>query len=66
MGCEIRILSKTITGPDGTHQPRFLYNPETGGSVSLSDLANDEKLPPSEIDNWERRLSLEVPRGKFH
>ncbi len=66
MGCEVRTLTGTLAGPDGAHNVRYLYNPESGGFVSLSDLADDERLPPSEIDNWERRLGLEVPRGKFH
>ena len=66
MGCELKTLPGQLTGPDGTHPVRFLYNPENGGFVSLADLADDERLPPSEIDNWERRLGLEVPRGKFH
>jgi hypothetical protein len=43
---------------------RYLYSPVTDDFVSLSDLADDEILPPSEIESWERRLGIEVPKGQ--
>jgi hypothetical protein len=63
MGCELHNLPGDIMGPDGTYKVRFLLNPITRTFVSLSDLDNDEMLPPSEIAYWERRLKMSIPKG---
>ncbi len=63
MGCELHIMPNKLTDPDGKeHEVRFLYNPETEGFVSLRGLDNDDILPPSEVENWERRLEMEIPK----
>lgn len=63
MGCELGELPNPISGPDGDYRVRYLYNPETDSFISLSDLHDDDRLPPSEVDAWERRLGLVVPKG---
>jgi hypothetical protein len=63
MGCELHELSGKLHGPMGSHRVRFLYNPEADDFVSLSDLADDERIPPSEVESWERRLQLEIPKN---
>ena len=45
-----------------TYEVRFLYNPETEGFVSLRDLEDNDILPPSEVENWERRLEMTIPK----
>lgn len=63
MGCELHTLQQPIVAPDGTqHEVRFLYNPDTEGFVSLRDLEDDDILPPSEVENWERRLEMTIPK----
>jgi hypothetical protein len=34
--------------------------------VSLRDLEDDDRLPPSEVENWERRLGMTIPKGPNH
>ncbi len=63
MGCELRPLTGRLSGPDGSEPIRFLYNPETEGVASLSTYDDDDRIPPSQIDQWERALGVEIPRG---
>lgn len=63
MGCEVHYLDGHLAGPDGDHRVRFLYYPETDGFVSLSNLEDDDRVSPSEVENWERRLGLDIPKG---
>ncbi len=66
MGCVLGKLPGEIHGPNGSWEVRYLYYEETDSFVSLSDLADDDILPPSEIENWERRLGLTIPKGTPH
>ena len=66
MGCGVGELPGTLIGPDGPRHVRYLHSPLTDDFVSLSDLKDDQRIPPSEVDNWERRLGVIVPRGKTH
>ena len=63
MGCVLREITPD-DNPDLTRPIRFLYNPETDEFVSVLDYEDDEFLPPSELENWERRLGMEVRKGK--
>jgi len=66
-GCELRTLDQPAIGPYGSYEVRFMYNPATEGFVPLRDLQDDEIVPPSEVDHWERRLGMEVPKpGNTH
>jgi major membrane immunogen (membrane-anchored lipoprotein) len=63
MGCELHKLEGRIKTQDADYEVRFLYSPEADDFVSLSDLADNERIPPSEIENWERRLGVEIPKN---
>jgi hypothetical protein len=66
MGCRLSELPEPLYGPHGAHRVRFLSSPDSDDFVSLSDLADDEILPPSEVENWERRLGIVIPKGGGH
>jgi hypothetical protein len=62
MGCVLNELPGHLEGPDGEQPIRFLYSPKTDDFVSLLDYENDEYIPPSEVENWERRLGYVLPK----
>ena len=62
MGCELHDLEGHIEGPDGKRRVRFLYNPENDGIASLSDYDDDDSVPPSVAENWERLLDITIPK----
>jgi hypothetical protein len=63
VGCELGELPGHIEMPGGaTHKVRYLYSSVTDAFVSLSNLQDDERMPPSTVANWERRLGLEIPK----
>lgn len=64
MGCVLNQPNAYLTGPDGKFAIRFLYSEETDDFVSLNNYADDEQVPPSEVENWERRLGVKIPKGK--
>ena len=64
MGCVLHEMPGHLEGPKGSRPIRFLYSPEIDDFVSLLNYEDDERLPPSEVANWERRLGIEVPLGK--
>ena len=62
MGCEPRSLPGQMIDSDGTEwQVRYLYNPDNGNYVSMSDLGPDDSIGPDEIESWERRLGMKIP-----
>ena len=61
MGCELGELPGEIEGPEGPYRVRFLYSPATDDFVSLSNYEDDERIPPSELASWQRRLGTEIP-----
>lgn len=66
MGCVLNELPEHLEGPDGKHPVRYLYSSETNDFVSLLNYEDGELIPPSELDNWERRLGMTVPRGNLN
>ena len=62
MGCILNEVPSHLEGSDGSHPIRYLYSPASDDFVSLLNYSNDEFIPPSELDNWERRLGIKVPR----
>jgi hypothetical protein len=64
MGCELRVLPGKVMIRDG--EPlfvRFLIEPASGRFVELIDLHDDESVSLEEIEYWERRLGMEIPKG---
>jgi hypothetical protein len=67
MGCTLGKVPGLMHGPDETSwEVRYLYSPVTDDFVPLTDLDDDDTLGPTEIENWERRLGIEIPKGKNH
>jgi hypothetical protein len=62
MGCELHTLNRALEGPQGETDIRFLYNPDTDQFASLSGLDDDDRVPWSLVESWERNLGVEVPR----
>jgi hypothetical protein len=62
MGCVLGELPGHTAETDA-HRVRYLYNQENDDFVSLSDLDDNDRLPPSEVENWERRLGVTIPKG---
>jgi hypothetical protein len=65
MGCVLNEVPGHLERPDGIHPIRYLYSPETDDFVSLLNYDNDEFIPPSEVENWERRLGFKVPPAQL-
>jgi hypothetical protein len=64
MGCEIADLPHPIQSEGGEFiRVRYLLYPETGRFVPIEDLEDDEQIAAEEVEYWERRLGLEVPKG---
>ena len=64
MGCELR-ETKTLLADDNG-DPRtipFLYSDVTDDFVSLRDYSDDDRVSWIEVENWERRLGVAIPRG---
>ncbi|MBV8449932.1 MAG: hypothetical protein JO357_16910 [Hyphomicrobiales bacterium] len=64
MGCVLSELPGTLIYKDGAPRKiRYLYSPEADDFVSLGDLDDGDRLPPSEVESWERRLGIQIPKG---
>jgi hypothetical protein len=68
MGCELRRTIRTqARTPVGLEigDVRYLFNPENGRFLQVDDDLDDEdRVPPSVVENWERRLGIEIPKPK--
>ena len=64
MGCVLSEVPNILIVDEQPNRVRYLYSPETDDFVSLRDLTNDDLLPPSEVENWERRLGITIPKGE--
>ena len=63
MGCEIRKMPTALINEDGDETPiRFLYNPASKVFVVLDEYEDGMMMAPSEIDHFERRLDVEIPK----
>jgi hypothetical protein len=63
MGCETLMMPATLFDPIGNEIPiRFLYNPASKVFVALDDYDDEMTMTPSEIDYFERRLDIEIPK----
>jgi hypothetical protein len=63
MGCEVRTMPATLVDETAVaSRIRFLYNPAAKVFVAIDDYDDDMKMTPSEIDHFERRLDIEIPK----
>ena len=64
MGCELRETKTLLADADGNMRTIvFLYSDITDDFVSLRDYEDDERVSWIEVENWERRLGVQIPRG---
>jgi hypothetical protein len=63
MGCQTLMAPKSLIEPNGDEIPiRFLYNPDAKVFVVLDEYDDDMIMTPSEIDYFERRLDIAIPK----
>jgi hypothetical protein len=63
MGCVLTPENGVVECPDGDDfTVRELKSPETGGFTAIIDLDDNEFIPATEVDVWERRLGVVIPR----
>ena len=63
MGCELRTAERDVIAPEGDALNfRYLTNPETGAFVPIVDLGGEEFVSAGEVEYWERRLGVIIPK----
>jgi hypothetical protein len=63
MGCEHNIAEDIVETADGDcHGLSYLVNPVTRGFVAILDLSPDHLVSETEVETWERRLGVEIPK----
>ncbi len=63
MGCDYKTDDTEICDIDGDcFRLGEIRNPETGGFAAVIDIADDQLIPATEVDEWERRLRIKIPR----
>ena len=63
MGCELNIAEKNVLTPDGDcWNVRYLLNPLHNTFVPVVDLSDDQFVSAGEVEDWERRLKLVIPK----
>jgi hypothetical protein len=63
MGCEHRIVEPCMDdGYGSVFGFSYLFNPETNAAVPVLDLGDDEYVPVDEVEGWERRLGVAIPK----
>ena len=64
MGCELRETKSLVPGEGGVSRTiPFLYSDATDGFVSLRDYDDEDRISWLEVENWERQLGVQIPRG---
>jgi hypothetical protein len=65
MGCERRQLPGSAVDDDGNEElVTYLYYPETRTLVAVVGFdSDDERMSPSEVEHYERRLGLTIPKN---
>lgn len=64
MGCELRETKSLMVDENGAMRTiPFLYSEQTDDFVSLRAYDDDDRVSWLEVENWERRLGVEIPRG---
>jgi hypothetical protein len=64
VGCEIREAESPVYLDGDSFNFRYLVNTETGAFQPVVDLADDDFMPEGEVDAWERRLGISIPKGQ--
>lgn len=65
MGCEIREAERPVYMDDGdSFNFRYLVNTETGAFQPVVDLDDADFISEGEVEFWERRLGIVIPKGQ--
>ena len=63
MGCELRVTNAAVTLSNGEQfTVRYLVNPDRTAFVTIEDLNDGDSIFEEEIEYWERRLGVNIPR----
>jgi hypothetical protein len=63
MGCQHNVVEPCVDdGYGSVFGFSYLLNPETKAAVPIVDLGEDEYLSIYELESWERRLGIKIPR----
>jgi hypothetical protein len=63
MGCELRVAESDIVDQGGdVLNFRYLFNPDNGAFVPIVDLGDEEYVSAGEVEYWERRLGVTIPK----
>jgi hypothetical protein len=63
MGCELNTAEVTVEFTDGDcFNFRYLLNPANKMFVPLVDLGDDQSVSKWEVEFWERRLGITIPK----
>jgi hypothetical protein len=63
MGCEVNTAEGTIESMDGDcFNVRYLFNPSNQAFVPLMDLGDHQFVSKWEVESWERRLAIRIPK----
>ncbi len=63
MGCEHNIVEPCIDGGNGSvYGFSYLVNPANGAAVPILDLGENEYISIYEVESWERRLGITIPK----
>lgn len=63
MGCELREAEATIHEDGDSFNFRYLIDPETKAFVPVVDLDDSDFISEGEVELWERRLGINIPKG---
>ena len=63
MGCEIHTSQDTVKSIVGVcFYVRYLLNPANKAFVPLADLEDAQSISKWEVESWERRLAINIPK----
>jgi hypothetical protein len=64
MGCELRTAEAPLYDEGGVTNLRFLINSDDSKKfVAIVDLDDSDFIPEGEVEFWERRLGIVIPKG---
>jgi hypothetical protein len=62
MGCEIHTIEHTVKLDGDCVNVRYLQNPTNKAFVPFVDLGDDDFTSKWEVESWERRLAITIPK----
>ena len=63
MGCEYNVAEPCVSDGDGSvYGLSYPVNRENNTFVPLQDLGDSESVSSWEVESWERRLGIQIPK----